>query len=117
MPGPLSEITEYYCTPDTSEDCHDSVFTRNVRKQVRRDIANMVVPSWIEKPPHNFGSASHGKLKADQWRTLGTIFMVVTLVCLWGRPDASGREREVLQNFVQLAIAVDAATRRSMSPS
>ena len=74
-----------------------------------------MVPTWIEKPPSNFGEASHGSLKADQWRTVCTIHMVLTLVRLWGIKTATTEQRTVLQNFLHLVIAVDAATRRSMS--
>ncbi|KAI1788015.1 hypothetical protein LXA43DRAFT_895298 [Ganoderma leucocontextum] len=118
MPPPLAETTDHYRLPGDDASYSSSVFTREVRKQLRHDISNMVVPSWIEKPPHNFGSASHGKLKADQWRTVGTIFMVVTLVRLWGHPTSSSPlERAALTNFVHLVVPVDAATRHSMSAS
>ncbi|KAI0779623.1 hypothetical protein C8Q74DRAFT_1199174, partial [Fomes fomentarius] len=61
------------------------------------------------------GDASHGKLKADQWRVLCTVHMVITLVHLWGHSEATDKERQVLQNFVHLIIAIDLASRRSMS--
>ncbi|KAI1782406.1 hypothetical protein LXA43DRAFT_905901 [Ganoderma leucocontextum] len=96
---------------------HRRLFSSEVLDQIRKDIGKIVVPSWIEKPPSNFGSSMHGKLKADQWRTVCTIHMIITLVRLWGIASATDAERSVLNNFVQLVIAVDAATRRSMSPS
>lgn len=77
----------------------------------------MTLPSWLEKPPGNIGSAGHGKLKADQWRTLCTVHMVITLGRLWGHKEATQEEGHVLQNFLQLVVAVDQATRRSMSRS
>ncbi|KAI0666181.1 hypothetical protein C8Q78DRAFT_994914 [Trametes maxima] len=36
---------------------------------LRQDIVATHLPSWMERPPRNFGSAGHGKLKADLWRT------------------------------------------------
>ena len=33
--------------------------------EIRGDIVNMLWPSWLTSVPSNFGSASHGKLKAD----------------------------------------------------
>ena len=83
---------------------------------MRQDIADVIVPTWVEKPPSNFGDASHGSLKADQWRTVCTIYLVLTLVRLWGHNNATVQQRRVLQNFVHLVVAVDAATRRSMTP-
>ncbi|KAI0370445.1 hypothetical protein BV20DRAFT_1035911 [Pilatotrama ljubarskyi] len=94
-----------------------SVFTGDVLQQVRDDIAKTTLPSWVEAPPRNLGSPSHGKLKADHWRTVGTVSLVITLVRLWGARSASPEEQAVLENFVALSSAVDLATRRSMSPS
>ena len=120
MLPPLSETTDYYRLPEDGNSNSTSihhVFTCEVQKQLRLDISNMVIPSWIEKPPRNFGSVSHSKLKADQWRTVGTIFMAVTLVRLWGCSNAPEQDRAALVNFVHLVIAVDSATWHSMSKS
>ncbi|KAI1785656.1 hypothetical protein LXA43DRAFT_899280 [Ganoderma leucocontextum] len=92
------------------------VFTREVLEQVRQDIESTTLPSWIEKAPSNFGSAGQGKLKADHWRTVCTINMVITLVRLWGTARSSFEEIEALKNFLHLIIAVDLATRRSTNP-
>ncbi|KAI0665423.1 hypothetical protein C8Q78DRAFT_1072989 [Trametes maxima] len=79
------------------------------------DIQATTLPSWLESPPSNFGSAAHGKLKADLWRTVATVNLVITTVRLWGAMDTSPEEQEVLQNFVHLISAVTLATRRSMT--
>ncbi|KAI0349527.1 hypothetical protein OH77DRAFT_1499521 [Trametes cingulata] len=103
-----------------SEGPHDiskyRVLTSDVMEQVRADLASTFLPSWIERPPRNFGSRAHGKLKADHWRTVCTIHMVITLGRIWGRDGASAGERLLLENFVHLVIAVDQATRRTMTP-
>ena len=92
------------------------MFSSTVLKHLRRVIAETILPSWVEKPPSNFGSASHGKLKADHWRTLCTIHMILALIPLWGQATATTEEQLALQNFIHLVVAVDLATRRSMSP-
>jgi hypothetical protein len=33
--------------------------------------------------PSNIGQSSHGKLKADQWRALGTTHLLLSLIRLW----------------------------------
>lgn len=93
-----------------------NLFRKPILDQLRKDISSIVLPSWLEKPPSNIGDAAHGKLKADQWRTLCSIHMVVTLTRLWGNSKATAEERAVLQNFVHLVVATDLASRRSMSP-
>lgn len=119
MPPPHAESVNTYYPPGCQDAGYESrkVFSFDVLDQIRKDIANVVIPSWIEKPPSNFGSSAHGKLKADHWRTVCTIHMVITLVRLWGRASATDVEHAVLQNFIHLVVAVDAATRRSMSRS
>ncbi|RDX44271.1 hypothetical protein OH76DRAFT_1359820 [Lentinus brumalis] len=119
-PLPLQETTARFHLPEEQLDEDDvfrfHLFSSDVLKAVRHDISATTVPTWIEKPPANFGEASHGKLKADQWRTLCTIYMPLTLIRLWGHAGASDAERTVLENFIQLATAADLATRRSMFP-
>ncbi|KAH9829722.1 uncharacterized protein C8Q71DRAFT_717903 [Rhodofomes roseus] len=91
------------------------ILTPEIVDQLRCDIKSTYLPSWVERPPLNFGSASHGKLKADHWRTVCTINMVVTLTRIWGRATASTAEHHLLDNFIHLVVAVDLASRRSMS--
>ncbi|KIM61379.1 hypothetical protein SCLCIDRAFT_16141 [Scleroderma citrinum Foug A] len=69
-------------------------------------MSKTTLPTWISCAPHNFGCASHGKLKADQWRTAGTINFVITFCRLWGKPGASQRETEILKNYLSLIIAI-----------
>nr|VWO94125.1 Immunoglobulin G-binding protein A (IgG-binding protein A) (Staphylococcal protein A) (SpA) [Ganoderma boninense] len=91
------------------------IFTGQVLDEIRKDISKIYVPSWLERPPANVGSAGTGKLKADHWRTLCTVYMVITLGRLWGHSSASDEERAALENFMHLVSAVDLATRRKMS--
>ncbi|KAH9846543.1 hypothetical protein C2E23DRAFT_743933 [Lenzites betulinus] len=92
------------------------VLTPEVVGTLRADMSTTFLPSWIERPPANFGSPAHGKLKADHWRTVCTISMTITLVRLWSSSASTAGDRQILQNFVHLVIAVDLATRRSMDP-
>ena len=51
---------------------------------IKNVIAKTSVPSWVESVPHNFGDCSAGTLKADEWWTLSTIYLPLTLIALWG---------------------------------
>ncbi|KAI0650959.1 hypothetical protein C8Q79DRAFT_901952 [Trametes meyenii] len=119
LPPTMEDSTAYFRLPSSDDvpkefQKYCNVFTGEVLQEVRKDITKTSLPSWLETPPRNFGSPSHGKLKADHWRTIGTVSLVMTLVRLWGTAGASIEEREVLDNFISLAVAVDLATRRSM---
>lgn len=118
LPAVLPEATaEFRLASDVPDISKTSILTGEILDAVRNDIQAIHVPSWIERPPSNFGSASHGKLKADTWRTLFTVHLTITLVRTWGSRSASDREKTLLQNFVHLAVAADLASRRSMSSS
>jgi hypothetical protein len=75
------------------------IFTEKDVEALRIDIRDFVTPSWLTSIPSNLGEPSHGKLKADQWRTLGTVYLPVSLVRLWAAPNkddpqqAAGRQK------------------------
>jgi len=79
----------------------------------------MTTPSWLTSVPSNLGQPSHGKLKADQWRTLGTIYLPVSLICLWEKVvpnnNRSSRCHKMLITTLHLISAVIVATLRSTS--
>ena len=58
------------------------------------NIINTLWPSWLTSLPSEFISAGYGKLKADQWHVLGTIFLPVSLVCLWSVVEAGNPHSE-----------------------
>ncbi|KAI9060542.1 hypothetical protein FKP32DRAFT_1577981 [Trametes sanguinea] len=90
------------------------ILTPEIIDILRADMKSTYLPSWMERPPTNFGSPSHGKLKADHWRTVCTVSMVITLVRIWSAATATSGDHKVLENFLHLVVAVDLATRRSM---
>ena len=51
--------------------------------RIRSVIKQTTVPSWVNSVPHNYGDASAGVLKADEWRTLSTIYFPIALISLW----------------------------------
>ena len=59
------------------------VLTKSEMDEICSNIINMQWPSWLTSVLSEFGSASYGKLKADQWHVLGTTFLPVSLVHLW----------------------------------
>lgn len=110
------DTTDFHLAANEYDISKRGILTYDVISQLRADIQNTYLPSWIERPPINFGSASHGKLNADHWRTVCSISMVITLTRLWSSSTASEKDRLLLENFVHLVVAVDLATRRSMDP-
>jgi hypothetical protein len=79
------------------------------------DIKNMVKPSWITPVP----TGMTGKLKADQWRILGTTYLPSTLIRLWSeRRSDDGRSvirRQLLDTTLSLVSAIVIASSRVTS--
>lgn len=117
VPEPVvgADLTDEDDITQTEDLSIYKVISLEVMKTIHADIANTTLPSWIERPPPDFGSPSHGKLKADHWRTVCTVSLVITLVRLWGRNDCPVWEKKMLRNFLDLVIAVKTVTKRSVS--
>lgn len=62
------------------------------------------LPSWVSRAPTGVGTATRGKLTADQWRTLCTVHMPITLIRLWG--TSQDRKRRMLDNYMDLIAAI-----------
>jgi len=80
----------------------------------------MATPSWLTSVPINLGEAKHGKLKADQWRTVGTTYLPISLIRLWYRSEDTSDQRsqqckKLLEVTLSLISAVTIASSRTIS--
>lgn len=71
------------------------------------------LPTWVGSVPCNWGTTQRGKLSADQWRTICTIHLPITLIRLWR--NETGRKKDLLNNFMDLVSAVRIANMRVSS--
>lgn len=98
---------------------HGHVLAAEDMQAIWMDIESFIRPSWLTSVPVKLGSASHGKLKADQWRVLGTTYIPVSLIRIWSviRPDdpRSKRCRQILDITMSLLSAVVIASSRTTS--
>lgn len=97
--------------------------TRSVLQRIQEVIRDMDTPSWLRSVPSNFGSAAAGSLKADEWRTMGTVYLPIALVSLWGEgtahpsPSIASSLRRTLDHTMALVCAVSLACMRTMTES
>lgn len=94
--------------------------SQSLLARVRSAIKEVVKPTWIDSIPSSFGSAKAGHLKADQWRTLWTIYIPLALISLWvpGMPTVASNAQEmeeVLENALALASLVTLACKHTMT--
>ncbi|KZW01819.1 hypothetical protein EXIGLDRAFT_786697 [Exidia glandulosa HHB12029] len=81
---------------------------------IRRCIANIVLPTDVERPPTNLGEASHGKLKAALYFTLFADILPMILVELWWKSPTRTHEK-LLSNFYDLVTATNVVGSYSTS--
>lgn len=80
--------------------------------RVQDVIQEMTVPTWFGSVPSNFGSASAGTIKADEWRSLITVYIPIALISLWGADTSHPSDevgtllRTVLDHTMELVCAV-----------
>ncbi|KAJ3554676.1 hypothetical protein NM688_g2988 [Phlebia brevispora] len=117
VPPVLEESTTHFHGDTLKDWSKVQLLDNELLQEIRADIKKTFTPSWVEPAPSNFGSLSHGKLKVAQWRSVCTINLVITLICIWrgGGMGSTKRKRQILNNLVDLILAVEFATRRSMS--
>lgn len=88
------------------------VLGRAILEEAWEDQAKLTLPSFVLPAPTRFGSEKR-KLTADQWRSVGMMHLVITLVRLWG--DEQGRMRHMLNNYMHLVTAIYIGSLRTTS--
>lgn len=90
-------------------------------KAIRDGIAATIRPRWHAAPPANIGHVSHGKLKADEWRSCFEFDIPVSLLHIETRRSALGKQvdeyhAKLVHSTFLLAIAIRWATSHRTSP-
>ena len=105
----------------THEDQPLKLATPELMQRIRDVIKDTVRPSWVSPVPYNFGAAAAGTLKADEWRTMFTIYLPLALVSMWGEGTSHNtaqdamKYRRVLDHTMALVSAVILACKRTMT--
>ncbi|KAI0245493.1 hypothetical protein BJV78DRAFT_1138309, partial [Lactifluus subvellereus] len=89
-------------------------------KAIRDDIAVTIRPHWHAAPSANLGQVSHGKLKADEWRSCFEFNIPVSLLQIETQWSASGTQSDeyrakLVHSTFLLATAIHWATSHHTS--
>ena len=89
-------------------------------KVIQNDIAATIRPRWHAAPPTNLGQVSHGKLKADEWRSCFEFDIPVSLLRIETQRIASGKQTDeyrakLVHSTFLLATAIRWATSHRTS--
>src|SRR5258708_3923861 len=89
-------------------------------KVIWDDIAATIRPRWHAAPPANLGHVSHGKLKANEWRSCFEFDIPVSLLHIETRWSTSGKQvdkhrAKLVHSTFLLATAIRWATSHRTS--
>ena len=85
-------------------------------QRIQEVIRDTSTPIWLVSVPANFGNPAAGTLKADEWRSLITVYMPIALISLWGQLESGDHLKDVLDHTMLLVSAVYLSCARTMSP-
>ncbi|KAF9033823.1 hypothetical protein BJ165DRAFT_1356824 [Panaeolus papilionaceus] len=105
------ETAEQELVDEEPQPRNAKTFTASQLTAIRLCISDAVTPTWLARPPANLGDASHGKLKADEWLVLCTVFLPLILPEIWyDQPFHS-----LLANFIHLATCTNLLSSHSVT--
>ncbi|KAJ3803608.1 hypothetical protein F5876DRAFT_14800, partial [Lentinula aff. lateritia] len=103
--------------PDFKDLDVDTLFKLTPQQiaHIRHCISEILLPTWVERPPRNLGEKSHGKLKAHQLLILFTVIFPLIIPELWAFGNET--ERKLLENFCDLVAATNIIASYSVTPT
>lgn len=87
----------------------------NQLEAIRACIHNVLLPTWVQRPPSNLGDASHGKLKAHELLVLFSVIFPLVLPELWWA--AGEYEEKLLESFCHLIQSTNIIASYSVTPT
>ncbi|HEV7736895.1 MAG TPA: hypothetical protein VGO47_05925 [Chlamydiales bacterium] len=85
-------------------------------KEINKDYAKTILPSWVSAGPSSFDHSGHGKPSAYELRVTGLVRLAISLPRLWGG-HANKQYDLMLENFMHLLNAVHHLSTRTVIPS
>lgn len=90
-----------------------SVLGLEIVAEIKEDMHRTVIPSWLKNPPPNFATTDHGKLAAEEYKSLSLVSLPITLIRLWSNADAPFQKR--LDHFLHLSVAIRILAYQSLT--
>lgn len=77
-----------------------------------------MTPSWVNSVPKNYGEANAGSIKADEWRTLSTIYLPIAFVIMWAEQVGVYAQHfaDLLKHTMAIFQATTLVCRYTMTP-
>ncbi|KAJ3926077.1 MAG: hypothetical protein NXY57DRAFT_906240 [Lentinula lateritia] len=74
---------------------------------IRGCIKNIMLPTWVDRPPVNLGEVKHGKLKAHDYLTLFTSIFPLIIPHLWWNNDEQSQEYKLFESYIHLTASTN----------
>ncbi|KAI0036685.1 hypothetical protein K488DRAFT_32738, partial [Vararia minispora EC-137] len=110
----LTDYTEQNVLPPVPSDPR-TVLGKSVMESCWASMKDTTLPSWVSGAPRNWGTATCGKLSADQWNVICTIHLPFTLISRWDIAAAPERDRKMLDNYMDLVRVVETCGLREIT--
>ncbi|KAG9099708.1 hypothetical protein FRC06_004926 [Ceratobasidium sp. 370] len=81
--------------------------------EIKHDMKQTNLPSWLKKPPTNFATAEHGKLASEEYKSLSLISLPITLIRL--RSTVSPETQEYFDHFLHLSVVIRILSYQSLT--
>jgi hypothetical protein len=103
-------------TESESKENPTCTFDAVTLSRIHACLSDAVIPSWMERPPTNLGDKSHGKLKADHWLVLFSVFLPLILPEIW-LSTPNPRNMALLENFYHLITCTNIVCAYTATPT
>jgi hypothetical protein len=97
---------------DRRKKLRNRILGAKTLERVWEDMAALQAPTWLTRAPPTIGTPGQGTISADEWRTFCTLNLPISMIGLWGLKPELSREHHLLNNFMDLVVAVDLASTR-----
>ncbi|KAG8686603.1 hypothetical protein FRC11_008699 [Ceratobasidium sp. 423] len=93
---------------ESETQCHDevAVLGKEVVEDIKLDMRQTQLPTFLKTPPINFATVDHGKIGAEEYKSLAIVSLPITLIQLWGHTGIDSAYQERLDHFLHLSVAI-----------
>lgn len=84
-----------------AQRCEEVVLGKEVVEEIKLDMRQTQIPTFLKTPPINFATVDHGKIGAKEYKSLAIVSLPITLIRLWGRPGIDSAYWERLDSTLR----------------
>ncbi|KAG8713395.1 hypothetical protein FRC11_012299 [Ceratobasidium sp. 423] len=83
-----------------------AVLGKEIVEEIKLDMKQTQLPMFLKMPPINFATVDHGKIGAEEYKSLAIVSLPITLIRLWGCAGIDSDYQERLDHFLHLSVVI-----------